>query len=207
MWVLDLFLFESSDEFPPSPILRVLSMLDKIQIKFVKLVCFGYEYTFAHTITSKLLEVFYLPAGKINFYIICTSVECKTNCPRRKSKNSIYNWILKTWSESNWKYIPLLRYFPDLHVWGIFQKWMPVSVTKQIELHKSQVYFSKITFILEKILDKLICIGNMLKYFYCFGSQTTRGYIHINFLTKLEDKITHVGIIIMRLKKKTVGLA
>lgn len=84
---------------------------------------------------------------------------------------------------------------------------MPVSVTKQIELHKSRVYFSKITFILEKILDKLICIGNMLKYFYCFGSQTTRGYIHIHFLTKLEDKITHVGIIIMRLKTKTVGLA
>lgn len=84
---------------------------------------------------------------------------------------------------------------------------MPVSVTKQIELHKSRVYFSKITFILEKILDKLICIGNMLKYFYCFGSHTTRGCIHIHFLTKLEDKITHVGIIIMRLKTKTVGLA
>lgn len=43
---------------------------------------------------------------------------------------------------------------------------MPVSVTKQIELHKSRVYFSKITFILEKILDKLICIGNMLKYIF-----------------------------------------
>lgn len=85
MWVLDLFLFESSNEFPPSPILRALSMLDKIQIKFVKLVCFGYEYTFAHTITSKLLEVFYLPAGKINFYIICTSEECKTKLSTPKT--------------------------------------------------------------------------------------------------------------------------
>lgn len=92
----------------------------------------------------------------------------------------------------------------------IFQIYMYEGFSRSgclIELHKSQVYFSKITFILEKILDKLICIGNMLKYFYCFGSQTTRGCIHIHFLTKLEDKITHVGIIIMRLKKKTVGLA
>lgn len=44
------------------------------KIKFVKLVCFGYEYTYsAQAVTSNIAEEFNSPAGKNYSHIMCVA--------------------------------------------------------------------------------------------------------------------------------------
>lgn len=74
MWVLDLFLFKRAAEDSCHLIyISVLSMLDINKIKFVQLVCFGYEYNYSQTSYNLKASGGILFTCEQELLIICTS--------------------------------------------------------------------------------------------------------------------------------------